>query len=184
MLADFVLYGVLIGYLGGGRLSHIQQVESPNFWLIVGGFVLRFAIVIVPLGGATWISLIGMGLVLAGTLWGLRTPGMTAICVGAGCNLLVMLANGGRMPVSIAMAQRLNLDTLIERLGEGQFHDYTVLTGETTLPFLADILPYFSLLFFQPYVISIGDYILGIGVVWFLVKAMKGRETRTIVMLR
>lgn len=173
-----------MGYLSGGRLSHIKQVDTPNFWLIVGGFILRFAVVIIPVGGANWIALIGMGLVLAGTVWGIRTPGMTAICIGAGCNILVMAANGGRMPVSLAMAERLRLYDVIERLEKGRFLNHTVLTEHTVFPFLADIFPYFSLVFFQPFFLSIGDYIIGIGVMWFLVKAMRGRETHTIVLLR
>ncbi len=164
MLVDFFLAGFLLGLLFGGKLERLSRVPLPFFWMVVAGFSVRFLAfgfseVLVPP-----FQILGMALVFLGTLFGLHLFGMPVVAFGALCNLLVVAANGGRMPASSVMAERLGLLSIAERLKQGFYPEY-VLMGETTrLNFLGDIFPYFSLVFRRFFVVSIGDYLLGIGV--------------------
>ena len=80
---------------------------------------------------------------------------------GIGLNVLVVTANGGYMPQSPAARQTIT-DAPIPT---GMLTNIVPLTGESRLPWLADIIP-------QPRwtpmanVISIGDVLLALGVGW------------------
>lgn len=164
MLVDFFLAGILFGLLFGGKFKRLSRVPLTFFWFVVAGFLVRFF----ALGFAEALvppfQTIGMALVFVGTLFGLRLFGMPLVALGALCNFLVVVSNGGRMPASKDVATRLGLLSIAERLQRGMYPEY-VLMGETTrLNFLGDILPYFSLVFRRPFVVSVGDYLLGVGI--------------------
>ncbi|NLJ49462.1 MAG: hypothetical protein GX428_07750, partial [Candidatus Atribacteria bacterium] len=42
MLADFVLVGIVIGYISRGNFQNLKQADIPYLWLIVLGFVVKF----------------------------------------------------------------------------------------------------------------------------------------------
>ncbi|MCS7242637.1 DUF5317 domain-containing protein [Candidatus Caldatribacterium sp.] len=176
MLVDFFLAGLLLGLLFGGKLARLSQIPLMFFWLVVAGFSVRFFALgfserLVPL-----FQTVGMALVFVGTLFGLRLFGMPFVALGAFCNFLVVAVNGGRMPASKEMAVRLGLFAIADRLQRGVYPEY-VLMGETTrLHFLGDLLPYFSLVFRRPFVVSAGDYLLGIGVFLILFHYLRKGE--------
>lgn len=164
ILVDFFLLGLVLGLLFGGRLERLSRISLSFFWFAIAGFAVRFfalgfsQVLVPPL------QTLGMALVFVGTLFGLRLFGMPVVALGALCNLLVVAANGGRMPASKDMAMRLGLLSIAERLQHDGYPEYVVMGGTTRLNFLGDILPYFSFVFRRPFVVSIGDYLLGIGI--------------------
>jgi hypothetical protein len=95
--------GILVGLLLGGRIGGLADLRFHWAWLAVAGFVLQLAIFSEPLG-----SLVGDAgpaiyiasnlVVLAAVLRNLGIPGIPLVAIGAACNLLAILANGGRMP--------------------------------------------------------------------------------------
>lgn len=177
MLVDFFLAGLLLGLLFGGKLKGLSRLPSPFLLMVVGGFLVRFLALgfserLVPLS-----QTVGMALVFLGTLFGIRLFGMPLVSLGAFCNFLVVAANGGRMPASGEMAERLGLFFIAERLKRGLYPEYVLMGEGTRLNFLGDILPYFSFLFRRPFVVSVGDYLLGIGVFLVLFSQLrKGEE--------
>ena len=42
MLADFVLIGIVIGYISRGNFQNLKQANIPYLWLIVLGFLVKF----------------------------------------------------------------------------------------------------------------------------------------------
>lgn len=164
MLVDFFLAGLFLGLLSGGKLRRLSRVPSAFFWFVVAGFGVRFF----ALGFAEALvppfQTLGMALVFVGTLFGLRLFGMPLVALGAFCNFLVVVSNGGRMPASKEMALRLGLFSIAERLQQGMYPEYTLMGETTRLNFLGDVLPYFSLVFRRPFVVSVGDYLLGAGI--------------------
>jgi len=173
MLADFLLLGILVGWLVRGSLWRLAEARIPAFWVIVGGFLIRFSSFWVPFAWSRWLGMTGMFLVFGASLSGFRVRGFKLISLGALLNCLVMLFNQGRMPVWTDMALRLGLFSLVERLRQGAFAEYVALSSSGRLFFLGDVLPYFSLLFRKFFVVSVGDYLLGVGVLIFVVHFMK-----------
>lgn len=173
MLADFLLLGILVGWLGGGSLLRLSEARIPAFWVIVSGLLIRFSSFWIPFSWSRWVGMVGMLLVFGAALSGLRVQGFKLISLGAFLNCLVMLFNQGRMPVWTALALRLKLFSLVERLQQGAFAEYVALRDSGRLFFLGDVLPYFSLFFRKFFVVSIGDYLLGLGVLVFVVHFMR-----------
>ncbi|MCX6090971.1 MAG: DUF5317 domain-containing protein [Candidatus Atribacteria bacterium] len=173
MLADFILIGILIGFLFKGSFRNLAQVKFPYLWLIVVGFMVKFSDFVFPASMAHWYSTLGMGIVFLGTVLSWKLAGMKVVSMGAFLNILVIILNGGTMPVSVSMAEKLKLFDLIHQLKGSQFFDYRVLSSSTRLPFFSDILPYFSFLLFRPFVVSPGDYLLGFGLIIFIIFYMR-----------
>jgi hypothetical protein len=125
-------------------------------WLASGSLVL------------SQLTLLAFGLV------NLRLPGMPLLIFGLGCNLVVILANGGFMPLPVETASRLVSPHVMDSLEVGGRIGYAskdiLLPGEQiSLPFLSD--RFVSPAFF-PYrfAFSIGDVFIGIGAFWLLVQ--------------
>lgn len=168
MLVDFIVVGLLWGFLTGGKLGNLSRVDFPFLWVIILGFGVEFLAIGGLLQPFVAFNLAGRGLVFLGALLNARLYGMKLVSLGAFLNFLVMALNGGKMPVSLKVTSWLGLQSLVEHLENNYYPDYTVLSSSTLLPFLGDVLPYFSLLFRRFFVASVGDYLLGIGVMLFL----------------
>ena len=95
-----------------------------------------------------------------------NNPGFIIIIVGVFLNFLVMVINGGRMPVSVEAAAVLD-PGYIEVLKESLYAKHTMLTSTTHLGFLGDVIP-----ITDPYprtqIISIGDIVMNIGIFFFI----------------
>lgn len=181
MLIDFLVLGLVVGWLRGGRLENLSQIRFPFLWLVFLGMGAKFLFLFLPSPLAPLFHLLGMGVVLVGTLFSWRLRGIPFLALGALCNVLVMGVNGGKMPVSIPVAQWLKLDNLVRNLQQGAYPEYVGMSVSSRLSFLADILPYFSLLLRKFFVVSVGDYLLGLGVIWFLIHYMGRKEKKTCV---
>ena len=173
MLADFVLIGIVICYISRGNFQNLKQANIPYLWLIVLGFLVKFIGPYFSEWSFQWFNIIGMIIVFIGTLFSYKSYGMKIVSVGAFLNILVILFNRGMMPVWLPMVQRLQLHDLANHLENGLYLDYTLLNTSTRLPFLGDTLPYYSLIMRRPFVISIGDYLLGIGLMAFIIFYMR-----------
>jgi hypothetical protein len=101
-----------------------------------------------------------------------KLPGFWLVGLGIAANLLVILANGGAMPVSVAGAQRLGLptDPLLFHQQYGAAN--SLVTESTHLWFLGDVIVMPP--FLPAKVISIGDAALAIGAFIFFQKVLVG----------
>jgi hypothetical protein len=102
-----------------------------------------------------------------------RLPGLALVAVGAFLNLVAIVANGGYMPSSPDAWAALNG---VAQLPKEGYTNSAMIGQGTMFPFLGDI-------FYLPHpipfanVFSIGDVIIAVGAVWFLVAAMRGRAS-------
>ncbi len=177
----FVAYVVILS-LGvalarGGSLLALGQVR------IRFGFVLFFALVLKAavystlgaqlLGNSPWgrIGQVVVSLVLLAVIVANRNlPGFWIIGLGILLNFLVILANGGSMPVSMAGAERLGFPTE-PVLFHQQYGVANILESEgARLSFLGDIIVLPS--FLPAQVISIGDLVLALGALVFCQQVM------------
>ena len=174
--------GICIGLVTGLGLSRWrgQPYRSPTFmhvWLVFVGFLPQFFAIylwktraIIP-DKITALCLIASQLTLLAFVWlKRRLPGMPILLIGLMFNLIVMAVNGGFMPISPQVAERLIGEANVSKLVLGNrfgFKDILLPANETRLELLADrFLPPSGF----PYQVafSLGDIFITFGAFWVL----------------
>lgn len=171
--------GLVAGYVIGGRIENLSQLRFRWPWLVVAVLVVREAAVLTPLNrveGVQYVYLAALVALVGWTLWHVRRiAGIWLVAAGSALNVVVIAANGARMPVAPALA-----GTLAQRGHAGQ---YTLMSSGTHLNYLADWIalpgPIGRLL---PEAYSPGDVIVAIGIGLIVALAMRSQtgslETR------
>ncbi len=163
-----ILIGSGIGLLHKGHFRNIQsfQFRMPGFLLLF--FVLDFFLnsayaqalssnrmVVIALLTLQYSAFFALAF-FNRELWPILV-----IALGEALNYLVMMLNKGRMPVlGDVLPQGANL----ARLTNGQVPHYSLMNEKTICPFLGDR---FLLTFFSKSLLSIGDFVLGAGLLLF-----------------
>ena len=171
----FILYalvvGLGIGLLLGGQASRLGELKLRFAWLCLLGLGIQLLLFsdavterIGDLGVPIYVA--STFAVAAAVAANYRIPGMAVVALGAFSNLAAIVANGGYMP------------TTAEALAASGFAEKTVYSNSAVLadpklPWLTDI---FALPRWIPAhnVFSVGDVLIGIGVVIVIVAAMRG----------
>ena len=160
--------------------------QSPVFkatWLVALGFLPQFIAFYLPYTRkllsdevASLCLISSQILLLFFVGLNIRLPGMPLLALGLTCNLVVILANGGFMPLSTYTASRLVSQTVLNKLVIGErvsSASKDILLPETgiRLPWLADRfvqrIPY-------RFAFSLGDIFIAAGAFWIL---FRGRQT-------
>lgn len=164
-----VAIGLILGLLLKGSISNLVNLKLEKIWIVILAFVIQIAGQIFAAKGFTLFD--GQGIVLQVvvycmllTWFWMNRHYLGILVIGAGClmNALVIMANGGRMPVDEALVKALISDNeLIRQLADDGKH---IIAGKgIKLRFLADIIhpPYFFSWGMQ--VVSIGDLVVAAG---------------------
>lgn len=181
-----LLIAVLAGILVGWAYARWEGKTwlPPNFqttWLVVLGFLPQFlAFYFSPTRQMfpDWLASISLVvsqlLLLAFAFINRRLPGMIILMIGLGFNLLVILANGGFMPLPVETAHRYVTPTLLSRIEIGNrigsaSKDILLPDKKIVFPWLADrfVSPRF---FPSRFAFSLGDIFVAVGAFWLLVK--------------
>jgi hypothetical protein len=175
----FILYAIPLGFLLGllllGRPSGLATVRIAWAPLIVLGLLVQVVLFTDPVPGVVGelgapIYVASNLVVLAAILVNVRIPGMSVVALGAGCNQLAIIANGGYMPASaaaLAAQGRVPLDG----------YSNSALLADPAFPFLTDIIALPTWLPFTN-IISVGDVLIGLGIALTIALAMRrGRPT-------
>lgn len=156
-----IVFGLLLGLAGGGRLSNLARLKFRQPWLLLLAIVVRYAVVFTPLNrvdGAQYVYALSLALIVLWTVWHLRLlPGVWLVTAGGVLNLVVVLANGGRMPVDATLAARQLGGVLVQRGNMGQ---YALMGPGTHLGFLGDWLSLGPI----PEAYSPGDVLIAMGI--------------------
>lgn len=163
---------VVIGFLRGGNFRNLPLFN--RLWLPPLAAVLQASTVLVP---ATTLSLVLLFTSYVLLIWFLasnwRFVGLRLLAVGLGLNLLVMGANGGRMPASMEAAEVAGVSqSAIAQVSSGMAPKHMAITDQTRLAFLADQFP---LKYPIRKVISVGDTFILLGS-FLLVQECMGRR--------
>jgi MFS family permease len=173
MLIGGILFGLVLGLLAGGKLRNLAEIHLRWAWLLVVAVVLRFATE-AALGAHIGIVetlrlplLTGAFTILLVALWMNRTyPGLSLAFLGVLSNTLVILANGGFMPIwSPALSAAGLTDADVTR----SFHvvvDAAAPDFLGRLLILGDVIP--APISFIRNVYSLGDVFLTLGLAFFL----------------
>jgi len=189
VLLTAVLAGILVGWAYArweGRTWRPPVFETT--WLVVLGFLPQFFAFyfsptrrLVPDWLASTSLVLSQVLLLAFALINRRLSGMLILMLGLGCNLLVILANGGFMPLPVETATRYISPTLLNRLEFGErigAGSKDILLPETRIVF-----PWLSDRFTPPafvpsrFAFSLGDIFIAVGAFWLLVKGHTSSTT-------
>jgi len=187
MVYDGILIGLLVGLIRAGwrnGLTALSQIQIRGGLIFPALLLIQFALfllherieVIEEYSGYMFMVIYAVGLYV---LWLNRNEkGFWWIFTGVALNFLVMLVNGGKMPVSIEAAAAVLSPVAVEVLQEGTtLSKHMALNESTLLPFLGDIIPLTS-----PYprtqIISIGDVIMNVGIFIYLQHMMLAYKLR------
>ncbi|MFD0696132.1 DUF5317 domain-containing protein [Paenibacillus sp. GCM10027628] len=180
MVFDGILIGLIVGFIRAGLKNGLHALSEVR---IRGGLIFPLLFIVQLLliylqdhshflaqnNGYLFMVVYLLGLYL---IWLNRhEKGFWFIFAGVALNTLVMLVNGGRMPVSEEAASVLD-PIYIKMLKEDPVvYKHILMTESTRLPFLGDIISLSS-----PYprrqAISIGDVIMNFGIFIYLQKVM------------
>lgn len=181
MYVDSIVIGLILSLIAGGKLMNLLEIKIDKSWLILVGFIVQFSsIYIFPeyLYLAIVISNIAL---LAFCYFNWKQEGFKYILFGILLNVIVMVANSGRMPVDPVSAQILAPEDF-PALAAGQYGKHLLISASTHLNFLGDIF-FLSKPYPRPIIISLGDILITIGVIKFLYCGMvtKQRESKEVI---
>jgi hypothetical protein len=174
-IAGIVLLAVLTGYVVGGRLRNFERLRVHWWSLVFVGLALQA----VPLPANSLLSprltgtaalLLSYGCLLAFVVINRWIPGAIAMALGLVLNLVVVGLNAG-MPVSPAAVQTIGGS--VEAVSVADSPKHHLMDEDDWAGFLGDVIPVP-----RPVgiVISVGDVLLYLGLMWFIVQVMRGRS--------
>lgn len=186
MLLDFMLLGIVIGWLRGGRLRHVASLDLRWIPAILAAFLLQSAVSLAIQWGSValvpyvpYLYLFSFLLLLAAVWMNRDKPELLVMGAGVLANFIAIAANGGKMPVSAEAVLRLGGPGALRRMEAGTDLFHQLAGSSTRFAFLGDWLtlppPYPRTIVF-----SVGDVLLGVGLVFLIQRAMKaGAGTRS-----
>ena len=128
-----------IGFLLGGRLRNLSDLEIEWPWLALVGLALQFVT-----GPGSTVPLaclyLSFALLIVFTIKNIRVFGFPVILAGVLCNLLVIGINGG-MPVSKHALRVLRPGAVPRRSREQPYPKHHLATEDDLLRFLGDVIP-------------------------------------------
>jgi hypothetical protein len=175
-LLPSILLGVLFALILGGRLSRLLEIEFRLSWTVFASLgvqsLLFFHVVAQPL--ETPAHLVSYGLLFVFAFANARNLALLPLSLGMALNSAAIVANGGQMPVDPRAWHAAGLDA-----GSSS----NVRLGADHIGFLGDI---FALPKSFPLtnVFSIGDILIGIGMVALIVAVTTGDGSERALQVR
>lgn len=169
-----ILFAILIGIVVSkvkGSKPDLNNIKLKKPWLILPSLVLQILSSIAETKGIKFnmpVTLIINTAVFAFVfllVWANRRYiGLWFIGLGALLNSLVMVFNGGRMPVDISLlGDKAYLAEYVDLIVRDADNKHALISEATRLPFLADVISLPGFLGLGMPLISIGDIIVAVG---------------------
>src|SRR5260370_3484851 len=100
--------GLMAGVGTGGKIGNLANLRFRWPLFVLAVLIVREGALINPfsrIDGVQYVYAVSLAALIAWTIWHIaRLPGVWLVSAGAGLNLIVVLANGSRMPVAPALA--------------------------------------------------------------------------------
>jgi MFS transporter, DHA3 family, macrolide efflux protein len=179
MLLSAILVGLVLGALAGGQLPRLADLRLKWIWLLGIALAVRLAagLVITTETGPVelaeaWALPLTYGLIVVWLYRNWKVPGLQVAAIGVTLNTIAVILHQGKMPVFEGALFAAGL-TLADLAGD-PFH--IVLSATSTAEFVraggmfGDVVPIPIPVLRD--VISIGDVLLWVGIVWAITAAM------------
>jgi len=177
-----IIISILVGFIRGGKLNNLTQISLKRIELIILACLIQGGLIFFGTRKVQFIldcssyALIFSYIVLILAVWyNKQLKGMNIITLGIIFNFIVIVANGGHMPVLLSSLYRVGLNDFALILKEGRYVTHTLITEKTLFKFLADVLP-LSPRIPDPSVVSAGDFLMFFGVFSLIQNAMFKKE--------
>ncbi|MBA3063458.1 MAG: hypothetical protein FP833_11005 [Atribacteria sp.] len=177
-----IIISIIIGLLRNGKLSSLSQISLKRIELIVLACLIQAGLIFLGSKKVKFVldyssyMIIFSYIVLLLAVWNnKKLKGMKIISLGIVFNFMVIVANGGHMPVLLSSLYQVGLNDFALVLKEGTYVTHTLITEKTLFRFLADVIP-LSPPFPDPSVVSAGDFLMFYGVFSLIQNAMVKKQ--------
>lgn len=182
MLVESMGSSVILGKLRGGKTKNLADIYIEKWWLITLAASIELTASLIRgkeivslwqyVDHYIWlIHLITYSLLIYVMICNRRLPGCKIIVIGIILNFIVIMLNGGRMPVDISGVDPIAYQEKIAILQSGRDLVHTVLDETTTFGFLGDVI-HLKKPYPLPKTLSIGDIFMMAGVFLFIQRQM------------
>jgi len=176
-----VIFGIVAGLALGGSLSNFANFKFQNGWLIIVAFIMQVAVQLATqkysvkiVNCALLVNIVIYCLLFTGFWLNRQYFGINIIFFGSGLNILAMLSNNGRMPVSYEVLLKNNLQEAISLINKGLDFKHVFINEGTKIVFLTDIIQPPGIFGYLMRVVSIGDLIIVLGICIFVFEIFVG----------
>jgi hypothetical protein len=177
-----IIISIIIGLLRNGKLSSLSQISLKRIELIVLACLIQGGIIFLGsrnikfvLGYSSYMIIFSYIVLLLAVWYNKKLEGIKIITLGIIFNFIVIVTNGGHMPVLLSSLYKAGLNDFALVLKEGSYITHTLITDKTLFGFLADVIP-LSPPFPDPSVVSVGDFLIFYGVFSLIQNAMVKKE--------
>ena len=177
-----IIISIIIGLLRNGKLSSLSQISLKRIELIVLACLIQAGLIFLEpkrvkfvLDYSSYMLILSYIVLLLAVWYNKKIKGIKIIALGIIFNFIVIVVNGGHMPVLLSSLYKAGLDDFALVLKEGTYVTHTLITEKTLFKFLADVIP-LSPPFPDPSVVSVGDFLMFYGVFSLIQNAMVKKE--------
>ena len=177
-----IIISIIIGLLRNGKLSSLSQISLKRIELIVLACLIQAGLIFLGpkrvkfvLDYSSYMLIFSYIVLLLAVWYNKKLEGMKFIALGIAFNFVVIVVNGGHMPVLLSSLYKAGLDDFALVLKEGTYVTHTLITEKTLFKFLADVIP-LSPPSPDPSVVSAGDFLMFYGVFSLIQNAMVKKE--------
>lgn len=188
MLVESVGTSIVVGKLRGGSFSNIKDATLEKWYFFISAFAVEFAAVYLASKGIGFFSdnilfIHGLSymLLFAGIYFNRGSLAFKIVFVGVFLNFLVIMANGGQMPVSGEAMANIGLIDNMHAIRDGKIITHALINEHTVFKYLGDIFalgkPYP-----RPKIFSIGDVFMALGIFIYIQEIMikKLKKVKTV----
>ncbi len=169
ILVYMIALSVAVGYARGGRLRNYLENPLRGVWLPVAAFAIEAALSFVD---AVWLVpavILEYALLFVFVFVNRRLRPIWLVAAGVLFNVLVIFANGFRMPVTPVVNNPV-FEQFAQRVQSGELIEYVLVGWDAPLWFLGDTIPITRVV---PGIASAGDFVLAAGMFWLIQFFMK-----------
>ena len=182
LYAYIIIISIIIGLLRNGKLSSLSQISLKRIELIVLACLIQGGLIFLGsrkvkfvLDYSSYMIIFSYIVLLLAVWYNKKLKGIKIITLGIIFNFIVIVANGGHMPVLLSSLYKAGLNDFALVLKEGTYATHTLITEKTLFRFLADVIP-LPPPFPDPSVVSVGDFLMFYGVFSLIQNAMLKKE--------
>ncbi|HYF84364.1 MAG TPA: DUF5317 domain-containing protein [Clostridia bacterium] len=178
MLVESVGTSIVVGKLRGGSFSNIKDANLEKWYFFISAFAIEFAAVFMASKGIglfneniLYIHCLSYLLLFAGIFFNRSILAFKIVFIGVFLNFIVIMANGGQMPVSGEAMTNIGLIDNMHAIRDGKIITHALINNHTVFKYLGDIFvlgkPYP-----RPKIFSIGDIIMALGIFIYIQEIM------------
>lgn len=181
-----IIISIIIGLLRNGKLSSLSEISLKKIELIVLACLIQGGLIFLGsknikfvLDYSSYMIIFSFIVLLLAVWYNKDLKGIKIITLGIIFNFIVIVVNGGHMPVLLSSLYKAGLDDFALILKEGTYVTHTLVTEKTLFRFLADVIP-LPPPFPDPSVVSVGDFLMFYGVFSLIQNAMVKKQNSEI----